>query len=356
MRIAPPILAVLAFVLAGCVGSPEATQTEPVATENSELPDFKPLAPEEEAPRTILEAPKWKQGEWWKVRMSDVGFTGNSYEATRVVVGQEGDHYLVGMPRDAFSHDFMVLHIPGFGQVGKEDLSFEIHDALFQPIHFPIVEGDTWVTAFEGRPVQMTVREIESTTRAHIEMKSKAGQAGDNANLTYDALIGEVVLNEQPGYASYEVIEHGYDYEGIVTVPHMHDVIFQHFRIGAPVVNGLPAVTPSNVDKVQVDTTYDRVSAGLIYFSLTGGAAGYFSEKATAPSGEIFELTILPTDQSGVRILTFSSNTPGGSWSFEHVAGGAGIIGAEGIAYHTYDVDMPSGRILPSTGEHDHGG
>ena len=359
-----PVLVTAAVLLAGCANAPEPPPATTTPTSDGMLPDFKPVEPEEEAPRTVLEAPKWKQGEWWKVRMVDSGFTGSTYETTRVVVGQEGDHYLVGMPMHEFNDNFMVLHIPGFGQVTKEDLSFEIHDSLFQPLKFPLVEGETWVTAFEGRAVTMTVRSVESETRAVIEMQSNSGQATDNANLTYDALMGEVVENDMPNYASYEVVEHGFNYTGIVTVPHMHDVIFQHFRIG-PVWNGQTgagAVT-TITDTVEVDTTYDRVSFGLIFLhasAAVGGpeppnAGGYYHELARAPTGEEFELTVMPTD-SPVKILTVGLERPGGTWTFEHQVGGPGAMGAEGIAYHTYNVEMPSGRVLPSTGEHEHGG
>jgi hypothetical protein len=354
MRPLPTFLLIFSFVLAGCVGDPTPTAAEPSV--DPRLPDFRPVQTEPETPRTLLEAPKYKQGEWWKIRMTD-GFTGATYETTRVIVGVEGDYYLVGMPRESFNHDFMVLHIPGFGQVSREDLSFEIHDALFQPLRFPMFEGDSWVTAFEGRPVTMTVRTIESETRAIVQMVSNSGQSTDNANLTYDAVVGEVVLNDQPNYASYEVVEHGFNYTGIVTVPHQHDLIFQHFRIGGPLVSGFPAVATSNIDNIAVDTTYDRVSAAIIYFPIGPNTpAGYFSERVTSPQSDVFQMTVMPAESTAVRLLTFFSDRPGGQWTLEHVAGGLGGIGAEGIAYHIYDVDMPSGRVLASTGEHQHGG
>ncbi len=360
MGFLPSVFVAAAILLAGCFGSPEGESPEPSASVDSDLPNFQPVAPEEEAPRTILEAPKWKQGEWWKIRMTDSGFTGSVYETTRVVVGQEGDHYLVGMPMDEFSDDFMVIHIPGFGQVTKEDLSFEVHDALFQPLRFPLVEGDSWVTAFEARAVTMTVKAIESETRAVIEMTTGTGTPQDNANLTYDALIGEVVENDMPNYATYEVVEHGFNYTGVVTVPHMHDLIFAHFRIG-PAWNGQTGTdaVATITDSIDVDTTYDRVSFGLIFSHAAGAVApnagGYYHELATAPNSEEFELTVMPTD-SPIQILTVGLDKPGGVWTFEHQVGGPGFIGAEGIAYHTYHVEMPSGRVLPSTGEHAHGG
>lgn len=349
MRVHLGTFATVAIVLAGCVASPAGEEGAPEVTQNTKLPDFKPVEAVEEAPRTLLEPPLWKQGEWWKIRLVD-GFQGSTYETTRIVAGQEGDHYLVGMPSDQFSDDFMVMHIPGFGQISKDDLSFETHDVPTQVLRFPLVDGDGWETAFEGGVITTNVF-VESETRARIQFTGS--QTG---NATYDALVGEVVRYEQEDYANYEVIDHGFDYSGVVTVPHQHDLIFQHFRI-AGLLTGVPSAPATSItDTVTVDSTYDRVSAAIIAGGLSPDApGGYLQEIATAPDGKVFEMTVMPIE-TGFVVHTFSHLNPGGSWTFEHRALGPGFIGAEGIAYHTYDVEMPSGRVLPSTGEHAHGG
>lgn len=340
----------MAFLGAGCVASSDSATPESATTEAGPLPEFRFVEAEAEEARSLLAPPKWKQGEWWRIRLDD--FTGGHYEVTRVVAGVEGDFYLVGMPRDEFSDDLMVLHLPGFGQVSREDLSFEVHDAVFQALQFPLVDGASWTTAFEARPITTRVF-VEGETQARIQFDG----AQDHGNVTYDALVGEVVRHDAPAYVTYEVVDHGFNYTGIVTVPHMHDLVFQHFRI-AGVLTGVPAASTSITDTIQIASSYDRVSFVLAGLNIVPGAAvagGYYQEIATAPDGTRFELTVVPTDPAFV-IRTYAFHRPGGTWTLEHRAVGPGAAGAEGIAYHTYDVDMATGRVLPSTGEHKHGG
>lgn len=321
-----------------------------------DLPLDVPL-PEE---RTLNEPPVWRLGEWWRYRITD-RFEGEVAEATRVVAGVEGDNYLVGMPADEFSSGFMVMHVPGFGQVARSDLSFEVHDCPFQFLRFPLHEDLTWEGEFECQDFTVVDVAVTSPTTADLTMW---GNGNANMTLTYDAAVGEVTRFDIAGYALIEIIDHGYDFEGIVTVPHQHDVIFIHARFG-PVFGSLGPDPKTPTDIVPVDSTYDRVSFILLagdFLPLVAPGApqpanmGYYDLKATAPDGETFQLTVTPaTSQKGLVIEAYTHLFPGGDWRFDHVAGGAGITLAEGIAYHVYDVDLPAGRILPSTGEHPHG-
>lgn len=336
-------------VASGCLdfGGPAAD----VPLETAPLgPDVPVLAapPVLDEPRALDKAPAWKRGEWWLVRLTD--FTGETFEVKRVVAGVEGDNYLVGMPAKQWVNDFMVLHIPGFGEVAQEDLSYETHDVPYEPLRFPLAAGATWATAFEGRPVKAEVKKADGK-RAEIEI------VGDNDHglLTYDAEVGEIVRWQHDNYATYEVVAHGFDFEGLVTVPHGHDLVFQHARFAAALSSNQPK-TP--FDEVPVDPAYDRVS--LVVFAGTvapdtNSPNAYYRETATAPDGKVFQITVTAADGPGLRFLVGQHDRPGGVWKFEHVAAGPGIAVAEGIAYHVYDVDLPSGRILPSKGEHAHG-
>jgi|GEM_PF-1269242 len=357
-----PVVGVVGFLflLSGCVGAGE--EGTPQGVDVSNTGDLKleviaaPAAPEV---RTTLAAPQWQMGEWWTYRLVD-GFTGTTYEFTRIVTGTEGGNFLVGMPRDQFQNAIMVLHIPGFGEVNRADLSFEIHDFKFQPLKFPLTAGDEWDSAFEGPQIHVKVLSVTEKT-AEVQVTGS-----QNMNLTYDAELGEISKLAIDRYATYEVVGHGIGYEGMVTVPHMHDIVFQHFRLGGVLGTGgtpLPVANlplqPSNTDTVEVGATYDRVSFTIILGSVLPNAdspEGYYSLKATAPDGKVFENSATPADGTGLKIWFYQQDMPGGTWKFEHVAGGPGITLAEGIAYHMYDVDMPSGRVMPSMGKHHHGG
>jgi hypothetical protein len=254
------------------------------------------------------------------------------------------------MPRDSFSHEIMVLHVPGFGRVDQLDFGFEIHDVLFIPLNFPLKDGASWDTAFEGRAVTATAT-VTSNTTAEIRYVG----ANDDITAVYDAEVGAIVEWTKAGYATYRLVDHGLDYEGVVTVPHEHDVIFINGRM-AGVVNFAPLGPGAPVETVSIDPTYQRVSFAIIL-----GAAlpqdpgvGYYSEKATAPDGTVYELTLAPPE-SGLKIGFFSHDSPGGDWQLEHVAAGPGIAFIEGIAYHVFDVSLPDGCLMPAEGEHAHG-
>jgi hypothetical protein len=343
---AVPLLAVL-LLASGCIGGSAPAPQDAAPTTSSTPPIAYETIPDVDEERTLERAPKWKMGEWWEIRLTD-DFTGATVTTTRVVAGQEGENYLVGMPRDAWENGFMVLHVPGFGEVLRNDLSYEVHDKRFEPLNFPIHEGKTWTTSFEGRKVDAVVTSVEGT-RARVWLSG----ASDQINVTYDAEAGEIVRFEKKNYATYEVVGHGFGHEGIVTVPHMHDVVFMQFRLAGVVGGG-----PSPFDEVTVDSTYDRVSFVLILGTVIPDFSSpntIYREKATAPDGTVYEHTLTAADGPGLRVFDYQHDRPGGKWTFEHVALGPGIVGTEGIAYHVYDVVLPEGRILPSTGEHAHG-
>jgi hypothetical protein len=353
----------LALLLAGCLGASKAPVQQastPASGGNATL-DLKLLpsgAPAASAPPATLAAPpQWRSGEWWDVKVTDA-FDSKSYETKRVVAGTEGDRYLVGMPRDKFSNELMVLHIPGFGQVTQDTLGFDVHNVLFEPVKFPLTDGLQWDTKFEGRPFTATAS-VKSPTVAEVDLKN--ANTGEHMHLTYDATVHEVTKLVFDNYATLEVLGHGYDYQGVITVPHMFHLVFQQARIG-PVLSGNNEALPP-VESVKVDDTYDRVSfvellgSALPFFAPNAPAvaAGYYKETATGPDGKTYTTEMLPSE-TGLKTAFFMADKPGGVWQFQHVAAGPGIVESEGIAYHVYDVEMPSGHILPSTGAHHHGG
>ncbi len=344
------LLCLVSFLLAGCAGT-SGDDPGPAGASDEDPSDPVGGGNGTVARNVSLDdAPEYQLGEWWRVRVTEF-FTGATYETTRVVAGVEDDNWLVGMPAETFSHEIMVMHVPGFGQVDRFDLGFEIHDALYIPLPFPLVEGDTWQTAFEGRAVTGSVNETSGTT-ARVEFHG----ASDTIVATYDAAIGEFSSWEASGYARVEVLEHGYDYEGVVTVPHQHDVIFINGRFAGGLDTSLTPAPP--VEEIEVDATYQRVSFILATADLAEAGqpdAGYYSITATAPDGTEYSLTTLPGGSNGWTIDTYGHDDPGGTWSLQYEAVGAGFVFIEGIAYHVFDVVLPEGCLLPAEGEHEHG-
>lgn len=342
---------VLPLVLPGCVGS---SPSDAASHQSSPSTPGTPGNLTGDAlvwNETLAEPPPWRLGEWWKIRFQDE-FTGAQYEAVRVVAGFEGDNYLVGMPTDAWHNALLILHIPGFGEVAKPDLSFEVHDVRFAPLKFPLTDGLEWDTAFEGFPIHAKATRTGPLT-------AEVTYVGDQYNMTatYDARQRELVKFRIDGYASYEVVDHGTTFDRLVTVPHGHDLVFQHGRF-LGLFQNLDSPSTTISDTVNVGTTYDRVSFAVILGTVVPdlhSPHGYYSETVTAPNGTVWEHRATALDPAGLKIYFHQYDRPGGAWKLDHVAAGPGIAFTEGIAYHVYEVELPSGRIRASTGEHPHG-
>jgi hypothetical protein len=296
-------------------------------------------------PATLAAPPQWRVGEWWTIKVADA-FDGKTFDATQVVAGTEPSSFLVGMPATAFSTQIMVLHMPGFGQVSRADLSYDVHNCPFEPLKFPLTDGKTWSTKFECNPVSAVVH-VTSPTVAVVNLTGPGGRF----LVTYDSTVQAITSIVDQNYGTVQVTGHGFGYRGVVTVPHQFRLVFQQARLLVPVFNGTP--TPAQPsDTRTIPQTFDQVSFVIILGNILpivrpgapDQAAGYYQETVTAPNGTTFQGTMLPSER-GLKLLFFTSPEPGGTWKFTHVVAGPGIAEAEGIAYHVYNVDLPSGTV-----------
>jgi hypothetical protein len=282
-------------------------------------------------------------------------FRGDSFTIRRVVAGSFGPHYLVGFPADAFSDAALVLHVPGYGDVDQADLSFEVHDADMQLLSFPLEAGRTWPTAFEGRPGNATVL-AAGDGKATVRLTD--GETYD-WTATYSAEAGDLERLDDPDYALVELVAHGYGHQGVVRVPHAHDLVFQHGRLGPWRLGQDPAQDPTPAPRnetVEVAPGYDRLAFTLVVGGgpnlLFGGlpqvpAGGSYRETVTAPDGTEYRVELGPTDPGGLRLAFFGAGDPTGAWHLLHEADGPGIVLAEGIGYHSIDIELPSGCVQP---------
>lgn len=363
------LLTLLLAGLAGCVDddasdvddTPVVTDDTPDETE----PSFGPMSglprerPADFTP-SFDEAPQWVLGEWWDFELTSY-LEDSSYTNTRVVAGKEGINYLVGMPIETFSDGIMVMHTPGFGLVDSTNLGFEAHDVKMDLMQFPVEEGNTWSAYFESTQQQLNFL-VEAIEGNEAQISISGTYTGQ---MIYDAQMGAVSLLEFQGYSKYEVVAHGFDYEGQVRVPHSHDLIFFHGRLAqAQGVDPDTAVLTPNpkapTDTITIPDLYDRVSFGLIVQDLgaasTGVGSGLFQIDATAPNGETYSFQKLPTNGNAFALELFANDEPAGDWTVQYVAAGAGLSFIEGIGYVTFDVNLPSGCVEKTSKIHDHGG
>ena len=355
-------LLVLGVFLAGCAddSAPDAaTADEPEVQYEDDVVsvtvDTMPRDPPAPGERTLNEAPRWRLGEWWTYTMTD-GFTGGTYQFTRVVAGEDVDagNYLVGFPVDSFSNDVMLFHIPGFGDIAQHNLAYETHDAYFEMLNFPLENGKDWEAEFEGTGLGTALVSSNGQT-ADIELITPSY----NVQATYDPEIGEIsrmVVNNGT-YASFEVTGHGYNYQGQVRVPHAHDLVFIHGRLGGVVPVGGQTAGPvaPPTETVEIAPGYDRLS---FIIAVGGGPAfglppppGVFRETVTAPDGTVYEALLTPVDVATgtpLKVIAVGHDDPTGVWNLEHLSAGAGIAFVEGIGYHSIDIDLPSGCVVAS--------
>ena len=309
-----------------------------------------------DANATLLEAPQLQAGEWWRIELTD-GITGTTTQFVRVVAAVEDDLYVFGMPHEGWWKEAVIFHSPGFGDVNK-DLSHRAHDVPFQFLQFPLEDGKTWETAWES-PAPITAQvTVESPTTARINfVGTNCGPAGllglcpnpsegdAGIELLSDATMHEVVEATFPTH-TWRVLEHGYGFEGWITVPRAEHLTFFHGRIGAPVADIFQPGAPvkPHTDVVTIEGGYNRVSFILgVGNLLPPGVGGAYRETAVAPDGTAYTLEQIPGGAFEVVFLEHAN--PDGEWNLEHIALGGGYAFIEGIAYHQYDIHLPSGDI-----------
>ncbi len=283
---------------------------------------------------TLEEAPPWPAGRWWDVRLTEE-FSGAVHEGTVVVAGEEDEWHLTGMPRDDFVDPLMLLHIPAIGMVRKDDLAWDVHGEMFQPVRFPLQKGDTWDTTWSARAVQADVVDVTGT-QAEVEFN------GDNNHfsLVYDAQAGNVVTMTLPDYGVMEVTDHGFGYEGPVTVPYEHELIFFHGRLAGVVGVGHQDMEPHPpVETISITGEYDRVSFGLLMIALSPGV---YAVDTTAPDGTQYSAELIATETEVIQTTFHASNAPVGDWDTAFVTVGVGIALIEGVGYQTLEFDLPA--------------
>lgn len=351
MRVFALLLAALA--IAGCAQPPAAEttaspgpQVEIVAdrpdTSFGDVATGPAAAPDTNA--TTAAAPVLVPGEWWRIRFSS-SFFQDVPEVVRVVAAVEPDGYLFGMPHEGWYKEAISYHAPAFGDVGL-DLSYETHNERFEPVRFPLFAGATWETVFAAARFTATVESADAST-ATIRFDPPPSDPeptdpvyaalnpfGDfgGMRLTYDARQHEVVKFES-AIGTWEVVEHGYGFEGWVTVPRGLNTAIDYGQF-LPATPGGPVVTRSQV----VQGGFNRLTLLHVIVPLGPGA---YRIRSVSPNGTEFV-----TDSIAGRSITlkfYEASKPDGEWKLEDVVGGPGATYSMGMAYHQYDIRLPDG-------------
>lgn len=353
MRVGRVLPVVLILLVPGCLSgdAPEAAPaaaTEPKGVAIDESRPDTQFANVKTGPSaaadlnaTLDAPPKLVAGEWWRLRFES--FLGD-VEVVRVVAAVEGDTYLIGMPHEGWFKEAVAYHSPAFGDVAS-DLSYMTHNVRFEPVRFPLVEGDSWETHFAASPLIATVESTTDTTatvvftipdNAEPDPMTPIYEAmgfpvgGEAMRLVYDATLHEVSYF-QSFAGTYTIVDHGYDFEGWVTIPRGHDTAIDYGTFG-PVTPGAPPLTR----EIDIQGGFNRMTLMHAVFPL---GAGVYRVRAVAPDGAEFV-----TESTGAPMLTFhESNAVDGTWTSEDIVLGVGGTYSMGIAYHQYDISLPDG-------------
>lgn len=342
---------VLAFLLlAGCATQPATQHAQPViiidpnrpATEFGEVKTGAAVGPDLNA--TTAAAPRLIEGEWWRIQFDSKFYEGTP-DVVRVVANATSEGYIFGMPHAGWFKEAIAYHAPAFGDVGL-NLSYATHNVLFEPVRFPLVKGNTWNTALAASPIVATVEEADQFTATVSFASPKADpqptdplyqalglSGGFNMRLVYDARQHEVV-EMHSDIGSWHVIEHGYTFNGWVTVPRGEHTAIDYGTFG-PAAADQPVLTRN----VEVSGGFNRLTMMHLIFPLAPGA---FHIKSTLPNGTSFLTEATAT--SGMTLKFYEASDPDGTWAQEDLVAGAAATYSMGIAYHQYDIMLPGGQ------------
>ncbi len=349
------------MVTLGCIGATQGPDPTPDQLQASSLGgalEVAQVTTQEGTAAGLGTAPVWETGQWWTYEVHDRS-KDEPITVTRVVVGERDGTYLVGMPADDWIDDLLVLHLPGFTEVSTTDLSFEVHDAIFKPLDFPLTDGATWKTGFHqaitdgGLEATATVT---SPTTADVELLGPGG----HLQLTYDAEVGTITAFEMENYPTgegltFEVVDHGVGYAGDVLLAYQQDVVLLQTHV-ATVVDAMALGPAPPIRTATVDGPYDRITLATLVGDLPVGGPetpaqkGVYGVRVDAPDGQTVEHLTMPTDGPGLHARYLHLDHPNGDWTVQHLGAGAGITLVEGIAYQAYQATLPGGPVASAVG------
>lgn len=345
-------LAALPFALAGCVqdsGGEGGAADGVVVDADRPAPIFgtvvtgPAVGPDENA--TTASAPRLVEGEWWRIKFTSGFYEEEGVEFVRVVAEARDDGYIFGMPHEGWYKEAIAYHSPAFGDVAP-DLSYATHNERFEPVRFPLVVGDSWETTFATSPLRATVERADETTadvvfestsppgtqQQALQTAGLAGPAGPAMRLTYDARSHEVVRMES-FIGTWEVVQHGYGFEGWVTVPRGEHTAIDYGTFLPANAGGEPGVART----IEVSGGYNRLT--MMHFVAPLGP-GVYRITSQPPEGEAFVTEVQGTEQA---VRFYEATNPDGLWQVEDVVAGPGVTYSMGIAYHQYDIQVPGG-------------
>lgn len=186
------VLMVLALATAGCMSADQGTDDEAVTTTGST--SGAPGAAQDGV--QTLEMPTWQVGDWWTWRSDQLG------EYSYVVTGEQRGDWLVGTDNEDIAFFDARNDVSFLGEVRKSDLAGSQNDTRVQYFQWPLTEGESWSTTWDGVKRSITVTDISDGV-ASLEARE-----GERLAVTYEydsstGWFGEVTFHDANGSAAF---------------------------------------------------------------------------------------------------------------------------------------------------------
>lgn len=291
---------------------------------------------------TTQAPPRLVEGEWWRIRFrADFASAAGVTEFVRVLANATEEGYIFGMPHEGWYKEAIAYHAPAFGDVAL-NLSYRTHNVWFEPVRFPLQKDQTWITHFAASEMKATVEQAdEHTATIRFDPTRKpepTDPVTDRLGLTgggtmrayYDARVHEIVKMES-FIGVWEVVEHGYGFEGWVTVPRGEHTAIDYGTFG-PAAPGQPLFTRT----VNVEGGFNRLTMMHAIFAVS---PGQYRVVSVTPDKKEFRTEITGTQTLALKF--YEATNPDGKWNQEDFAAGVGGTYSMGIAYHQFDIRLP---------------
>ncbi len=298
----PIVVALLLAPLAGCVGSDGSSGADPVGPSATEAPS--------EASEGLT-APTWRLGDHWTYRSDASG------EVTFVVTGETDEAWIV----DTTSREVAFLdarsEISFLGERDKETLAGSQNGTEVEFFDWPLVEGESWTTTWDGVEREITVDRVEDGTawmtarqgdRVAVEYTYDA-EAEHMASFTfYDANGTETV--------SADLASTGENLTGTAVRWELATIVDREETFGAaPHSWGGSFEMPTNATDLWLGETV-RCPSGFFSFGVSHNETGY-GDTATCPYEADVAAPIIEDPEPGEWSYGLTATSPGGEGSYD---------------------------------------
>lgn len=297
----------LAAVLAGCLasgGGGDAGEAQ---------------APEAQAPAAdaaggeVLRAPNWSVGDHWTYASE-----GLDEDVVWVVTGETRDAWVVDTTHRGVAFIDARNDISFFGQRRKADLAGSQGDDRVEYFRWPLEEGKTWSTTWDGVQRTVTVESIQDG--AAVLVATQEGRLA--VEYTYDASaghFGRFAFFDENGTKvnGAELKRSGSGFEGTAVRWRLATAADLEGSFGAePASEGFGFEVPEGATDLWLDLSIRCPGAGGYDFGLGGNGSGY-SERGNCPAEVDITGPVIEEPDPGSYRGGIAASSPAGEGSYD---------------------------------------